>query len=294
MEKKETEEIVIRNVKPTPTIDFVKNMENYNWIVNQNGINLEKKLGGGASGEVFKGTYIGSPCAIKVIPVEDSIPSYEFDRIISEINILSKCHSLFVISFYGFYFTHKSINIVMELLDTDLKKLLPIEHNNDWRILNGISLKIISGIQYLHQSNILHLDLKPANVLLAFDFTKVKLVDFGMSVTNSKSTLFKDSIGGSYPYMSPEQILVQLVSFESDIYSFGALLFHLYTEIQPWDKKNPFEIISRTHTIHETLTVENINYLPVYLKEIMQRCFKWDPKERPSPQNIIDVFQNHI
>jgi len=124
----------------------------------------------------------------------------------------------------------------MELLETDLSKIRSIIEYDDWVKKINLSKKILAGLNYLHDENILHLDIKPANILLSNDLSKVKLVDFGLSSTSTNSVSFINHQGGTPNYMSPEQIENNIASTKSDIYAFGGVLFFLCTYKDPYLK----------------------------------------------------------
>jgi len=176
----------------------------------------------------------------------------------------------------------------MELLDSDLQKMLSNIVHVDTK--NNISLKILKGLRYLHENQIFHSDLKPANVLVSKDFLYVKLVDFGVSVISSHSKITKTNQGGSLHYMAPEQVLNGRISSKSDIYSFGILLHILYSNEIPWNKITSTEI-AKKFSNQETPTVENNNIIPDNMKEIIKLCLQFNPSERPSAQDLIEIMK---
>ena len=108
-----------------------------------------------------------------------------------------------------------------------------------------ILLQLADGLAHAHDRGVLHLDLKPANVLLA-DSGEPMLLDFNLSYADCEGK--REVVGGTIPYMAPEQ-LVDLktrgkgrVDDRTDLYSLGAMAFELLTG------KHPFPVTSRTLT----------------------------------------------
>ena len=97
-----------------------------------------------------------------------------------------------------------------------------------------IAQQIASGLQAAHSKNLVHCDIKPANILITAEGT-AKILDFGVSRLATAPTT--DIRGGTLAYMSPEQIEQQPIDQRSDIWSFGVLLFELVCGRRPFDEK---------------------------------------------------------
>jgi len=148
----------------------------------------------------------------------------------------------------------------------------------------------LSGLDYLHQKKITHLDLNPNNVLVMNDFSKIKLVDFGLSAILSKSSSLIDVTHGTFQFMPPEHIMDKKSSFKSDLYSYGCVLFNLFTHKLPW-KLNPFQMIYK-FSIKETPSVMNED-IPEYAKEIIEPCLKFNMKERLSAKILLEIVTKY-
>ena len=98
-----------------------------------------------------------------------------------------------------------------------------------------IAEQILDGLEYAHNQNILHRDLKPGNIVLTPE-RKIKLIDFGISEPIRQAlTLVQDTSGlTSILYWSPEQVSGKRVSIRSDIYSLGATLYDLLNGNPPF------------------------------------------------------------
>ncbi|MCA9217542.1 MAG: protein kinase, partial [Planctomycetales bacterium] len=155
-----------------------------------------------------------------------------------------------------------------------------------------IARQIAEGMRHAHDRGILHKDLKPANVLMSDDGEPL-LLDFNLSdqiVPGGVAGMF---VGGTIPYMSPEQIRSleepELIDMRTDVFSFGAVLYELLTGHMPFAdslEREPPEPPS------------NLNgAIPISISDLVLKCLNTDPNRRYSgfEQIAIDLdrhFQN--
>ncbi len=114
------------------------------------------------------------------------------------------------------------------------KKIGQITEQEIWKIIHDVA----SGLDYLHSNNIIHQDIKPANIVQD-DMGNYVIIDFGISTlardTLRKSTLMGNTSAGTLAYMGPERFMKDSTPiFASDIWSLGAMLYELL------ESKTPF------------------------------------------------------
>ncbi|NNH71877.1 serine/threonine protein kinase [Nocardia uniformis] len=139
------------------------------------------------------------------------------------------------------------------------------------------------ALQEIHRSGLVHRDLKPGNVLLTADGPRV--IDFGIALlTENPSGLTEaGSTVGSPAYMSPEQALSESVSYPSDMFSLGSLLFMAATGA------SPFVGGSLAYTLFNIAhTAPNLEPLPPELRGLVQPCLHKDPRARPTPAQFLE------
>lgn len=155
---------------------------------------------------------------------------------INESKILHQLSSApHVVSFMEFDFTNaKQPYIVMPYYKRSLADLLGSQNKLSMRKSLLIAQQILTGLHYIHMAGLVHLDIKPANILLD-DNDQVQIADFGISIFNltpaatnlGKAT--QSGIGSLY-YASPEQLLdTQNCTEKSDIYAVSALMYRCLT-----------------------------------------------------------------
>ena len=112
----------------------------------------------------------------------------------------------------------------------------------------GWAVQICDGISEIHRIGIVHRDIKPDNIRIS-DSGRMKVLDFGLAKTVSVDTVDnRGKIAGKLHYMSPEQVSARQVSFASDLFSLGIVLYELLTNKKPFDGQDaPAVIYSILH-----------------------------------------------
>lgn len=172
--------------------------------------------------------------------------------------------------------------LVMEFLGgTDLRTLLHRHHAFTLQEKIDIARQICEGLQYAHQNNVIHRDIKPDNIRVLAK-NRVKIMDFGIARLDTETkTLTKESIG-TPRYMSPEQIRGDTVDGRTDIFSFGVLFYELLTGLSPFDGERVTTVIYKI--LHEEPPPIELDDTPLAdeLQHIVERCLEKDPAERYS------------
>jgi ankyrin repeat protein/serine/threonine protein kinase len=167
-------------------------------------------------------------------------------------------------------------------------------HQRSLQALNWCS-QVAEGLQYLHREHVLHLDVKPANILKFGD--AVKLCDFGISkLIDGNSGATEATRRHTVAYAAPELLLGQFVSAETDLYGLGCLLCELMTGQRPWGAKGEAQIRSLAAD-GVTPDVEGLPWPPfcsevisVLAKTLMSR----DVADRGTIDSAITTLQQAI
>ena len=154
-----------------------------------------------------------------------------------EISILKKLNHENIVKFYGYIETNSKLLIEMEYIKYGTLSGWMKENKNisekEASLLLG---KVLSAVEYLHNSRICHRDIKPENIMFSKkdDFASIKIIDFGLSAQHF-NYLYNNEYCGTYLYMAPEQIEKKLYYYSVDIWSIGILMFMLLN-----NGKHPF------------------------------------------------------
>ncbi|HPF01151.1 MAG TPA: serine/threonine-protein kinase [Bacteroidales bacterium] len=119
--------------------------------------------------------------------------------------------------------------ILAEFIDgITLRSLIQKNANGigDKKLIEKIVRQLLDALDYLHSNNILHLDLKPENILITYKGNNVKLIDFGMSVSDSYISISS----GTRKYCSPEQLSnPECATSGNDFFSLGLVILEMFT-----------------------------------------------------------------
>jgi len=246
---------------------------------------VHKHLGKGATGTVYlaKDTFTGREVALKTIEPEvfrdPEFGTVYRSQFLNEASLAGKLRHPHIVSILDAVVSEESGHIAMELvMGGDLSrhvisgKLLPIAD------VLQIGFKCCGALQYAASQGIVHRDIKPANIMIA-EGTEVKIADFGAAFLK-KSQVVQTSAMGSPYYMSPEQIQGKEVSFHSDMYSLGVVLYELLTGGRPFSGQN-IEALMQKIIQEEPPPPSSLRAdLPKALDALVLRALKKDPQQR--------------
>ncbi|XP_060767104.1 dual specificity mitogen-activated protein kinase kinase 5 isoform X2 [Neoarius graeffei] len=234
-----------------------------NGQINEQDIQYQEQLGHGNGGTVYKAYHVLGKrvLAVKVIPLDITVELQK--QIMSELEILYKCDSPYIIKFYSAFFVENRISICTEFMDggsLDVYRRVP-EH-----VLGRIAVAVVKGLTYLWSLKILHRDVKPSNMLVNTR-GQVKLCDFGVS-TQLVNSIAKTYVG-------------------TNAYMALALGHFPYPQIQ----KNqgslmPLQLLQCI--VDEDPPVFPVGQFSEKFVHFITQCMKKQPKERPAPNNLMD------
>jgi len=143
-----------------------------------------------------------------------------------------------------------------------------------------LMIQIADALAYAHSHQVVHRDVKPANMIYDDDIQRVTITDFGIAYVADNSKTRTGTIVGSPYYMSPEQIKGLTVDARSDIFSLGATFYQLLTGQLPFAGESIASVAFHiTETEHKS--VRKINpKLPASAVRITNKAMQKDPDDR--------------
>lgn len=193
--------------------------------------------GGSGTVQICWDTRIQRRVAIKRVPVplddDGSIPG------LAEARTGAMLKHPNIVSVIDFETSGQEAFLIMEAIEgPSLAELIDTTHKGglDLDIIASVVASVGEALDYAHENGVLHLDIKPDNILIDTDGT-VKVTDFGISELAGAQG-FNQAVGGTIGYMPPEQILGHDLDQRTDEFALGVVVYEMLTGKRPFDAKS--------------------------------------------------------
>lgn len=262
-------------------------------------IELTKVLGHGSFGTVYQATVRKKPVAVKVFHNQNATDEI-LEDFCNEVEIISKMHHPQIIQFLG-----ASLNplmIVTELMSGDLEHFLR-DRSINLPLLSRLRMArdAALGMTWLHGSNpmIIHRDVKTSNFLIDENL-RVVVADFGFADTIKKGSSTWDDSGykGTIYYTAPELLKNSEFNEKVDVYSFGIVLWEIYTREAPYPEFSSVSSEKLQKHVTDKIAFEGVRpIIPAdcipKLAQLMEDCWG-DTKDRIGFDEIVDKLNEII
>ena len=246
-----------------------------------------KEIGKGGYSHVWKVSHknTGKIYVIKLMSKQRILKENLVEQINREVKIMYKVNHPHIIKLINHFEDDQNVYLIMELgakghLLSFLKKF---SHGLDQMVTAQYMREIISAIKYLHSMDppVIHRDIKPENILLDSN-GRCKLADFGLAtyINDNKRVTFC----GTPQYLAPEMVERKGHGLEIDIWALGVLCFELLTGKLPFNGKNEQELYGNIKSLNINWQGDDFNPLA---KNLITKILKYDPKDRPSLDEIL-------
>lgn len=260
---------------------------------------MVRTLGHGGGGEVFLVKDLaagGRTVALKSVSgVKRDAPA--LIDLKNEFSTLSLLHHPNLAAVYDFGVTDQGMYFTSEWIDGS--DLLAAASGRDLNTVFQLIVQILRALDFLHQRGVLHLDLKPANILVTdpnrTGNLTVKLIDFGIAQWKRYGLAQSEGFSGSPPYTAPEALAEKPASTASDIYSLGMLLHLIFAKRFPFATQNPMEILMRQSYQDPEIPTHLDAALPPEFAEWLHRMVMRDPEARfSSAREVLEALNRAL
>ncbi|XP_061654340.1 insulin receptor a [Phyllopteryx taeniolatus] len=279
------------------------------WEVARDKIKILRELGQGSFGMVYEGIAKDiikgeGDTRVAVKTVNESASLRERIEFLNEASVMKafSCHH--VVRLLGVVSKGQPTLVVMELmthgdLKSYLRSLRPDAENNPGRPpptlkeMIQMAAEIADGMAYLNAKKFVHRDLAARNCMVAQDFT-VKIGDFGMTRDIYETDYYRKGGKGLLPvrWMAPESLKDGVFTAHSDCWSFGVVLWEISTLAE-----QPYQGLSNEQVLKFVMDggyLDRPDNCTDRLHELMQMCWQYNPKMRPSFQDIIEMLRDDL
>ncbi|GBG31592.1 Protein kinase, putative [Hondaea fermentalgiana] len=264
------------------------------WEIDAKSIKFKKKLAKGNFGEVWLGSWLGSPVAIKTV-LRTMAKDKEFiERFMLEIKLMSNLHHPNIVMFLGACITPVSKMCLLleycvygslhDFLYSHKESGDPEDHVTMHRVIR-FAIDIARGVNYIHQKcNIIQRDLKARNVLVDIHFN-AKVADFGLSRLKTEDDAGMTACG-TPAWTAPEIVKLEQYDEKVDVYSFGIVMWELFAREEPYKGQGGVQVAYMA--VEQGLRPEVPYACPRVYAQLMTECWEEDPLLRPDFGQILE------
>ena len=273
--------------------------------------NFSKELGAGGFSKVFERTLIdGTKVAVKRLNGFSQIKK----SFLAEVETIGSTHHFNSVRLVGFCAEKSHRLLVYEYMSNGSLDRWVFHKNPeillDWQQRKKIILDIAKGLTYLHEEcrqKIVHLDIKPHNILLDENF-KAKVSDFGLSkLIDRDQSQVVITMRGTLGYMAPEW-LSSVITEKVDVYSFGVVLLEILCGRRNLDHSQPEKAMHLLNFFKKMFEENQLLDLVDKYNEDMQlhgpkvvnmmrvaaRCLQNDYTKRPSMSMVVKIIEDNV
>ncbi|KAJ7066618.1 Pkinase-domain-containing protein [Mycena amicta] len=244
-------------------------------------------IGRGQFGSVYRALNLntGQMVAVKRIRLE-GLKEEEVTQLMREVDLVKSLSHPSIVKYEGMARDEDTLSIVLEYAENgSLGQTLKAFGKLNERLVASYVVKILEGLHYLHSSDVVHCDLKAANILTTKN-GNVKLSDFGVSLNLRAMEREIKDVAGTPNWMAPEVIELKGASPKSDIWSLACTVVELLTG------RPPYAEIANSMSVMFRIVEDTMPPLPEgcspSLQDFLKQCFNKNPAQRPSAELLCE------
>ena len=257
-------------------------------------------IGTGGFGKVYKAVHKSTNqiYAIKIIDYTKDCNSnkknicFNYESILQEtstMKLVNDCN--YIVKYYGSYYSRKSNTLWLILEYCSCGSAVDLMLSMD-RTLSEIEVStiiemILKGLIHIHKKNLIHRDVKGANILLSED-GYAKLGDFGVGIQLNNSHEYRTSKKGSPYWMSPQVVLCKNYDMKTDIWSLGITCIELVEGEPPNGELKPYKVMEKIAI--DPPKAENFISKDEHTDDFIDfvnQCLEINPEKRPNAQQLL-------
>ena len=245
---------------------------------------MKQALATGGAARIYLATQISldREVVVKVLRNQLSTQPEFRQRFAAEARLLARLAHPNIVQIIDFGDQESGYYFIMEYIrGGSLKDLLDRADHIPIDVALSIAYFVVRGLSYVHEHQVLHLDIKPANILLTRHGV-IKVADFGLARLCEEGLEEKrrGHPAGTPLYMSPEQVAGAQLDLRSDLFSFGVLLYQLLTYRNPFQGRSTDEVYRLIRACRVRPPSELRSEIPAQLDNVVMTCLNRDTERR--------------
>ena len=248
------------------------------------GYELTEVIHDGCNTIVYRGKTVAEqqPVILKILKAE--YPSIDaIVRLKHEYQITAHLDQECIVKYQLQEYQNRLALVCQDFGGQSLKQLLS-KQKLDHSLCLSIGIQLAQALSLLHEQQIIHKDIKPANIIINPQTKQIKLADFSIAScwNETLQPINPNQLEGTLAYMSPEQTgrMNRYVDYRSDFYSFGVTLYEIFTGQLPFNSNDPLELVY-CHLAQQPVPLSQINpAIPPEITQIVGKLMAKNAEDR--------------
>nr|XP_053634853.1 serine/threonine-protein kinase PAK 1-like [Cherax quadricarinatus] len=247
---------------------------------------LISKIGQGASGTVHTAMDVktGSLVAVKQMVLHKQPRP---NLIINEILVMKRSRHHNIVNYIDSYLLNDELWVIMEYLEGGPLTNVVTETCMQEGHIAALCREVLQALQFLHERNIIHRDIKSDNVLLGMN-GEIKITDFGFCAQLSQERTQRTTMVGTPYWMAPELVSQKQYGPKIDIWSLGIMAIEMLDGEPPYMKEDPVRALYLI-TTNGKPEIKQRERLSLFFKDFLDKCLEVDVVKRPSATQLLKV-----
>jgi serine/threonine-protein kinase len=247
---------------------------------------LGQLIGRGGMGRIYQATdtILRRQVAIKIT----AWPEPEFrERFLREAQAIARLDHPNIVRIFDVGDVEEGLFIVQEWLRGEsLREIFAKGLSLPLRVAAEILVQVAGALAFAHSQNVIHRDVKPGNVIV-LEPLHAKLLDFGIAKLTDEAGITAELAIGTPAYMSPEQIMGEVVDARADVFGFGALAFETLSGQRLFQGEWPHKLIVQVLQEPARSLASVLPGCPPPLVELIDQCVERDKERRPASMDLV-------
>ncbi|KAK3743955.1 hypothetical protein QZH41_002714 [Actinostola sp. cb2023] len=266
--------------------------------IDQSNVSIVRLLGAGGFGSVYEATYMNTRVALKKLHTNTknkkaAIQSFKAETRHEVMELMDHPYIVRTLAISRASSVDDNPCFIMEYVGSQTLQHLLHDQDEKFDDFRRIKLanQVAKALVHIHQNGIVHLDLKPANILMTWD-GNCKVADFGCSqfIEDHPNTPSRSYVTGTFAYRAPELLKGEDPTYKADVFSFGICLW------QFWSREIPYKLQNHQVVIFRVVACNLRPTIPAGLDnryaDLMTSAWDGKANNRPTMEDIVNTLSN--